>query len=189
MSPSRSKLPFFTADGVLPAGDYVLTLKELAESFLVRGPDAKQYPDWDARWREKLVTNLSVMVLQLKQVGVTDIFVDGSFVEDKDHPNDIDGYFLCERSRITSGDLVRELNLLDPNKVWTWDWNRRSTYRKYPKPQLPMWHFYRVELFPHFGQLCGIKDEFGHELEFPAAFRKSRYSHRPRGIVKIGDGP
>jgi hypothetical protein len=38
------------------------------------------------------------------------------------------------------------------------------------------------------GQLCGIKDEFGHELEFPAAFRKSRYSHRPRGIVKIGDG-
>ena len=189
MSQSRSNLPFFTADGVLPAGDYVLTLKELAESFLVRGPDAKLYPDWDATWREKLVTNLSVMVLQLRRAGVMDIFVDGSFVEDKDHPNDIDGYFLCERSRITSGDLVQELNLLDPNKVWTWDWNRRSTYRKYPKPQLPMWHFYRVELFPHYGQLCGIKDEFGHELEFPAAFRKSRYSHRPRGIVKIGDGP
>jgi hypothetical protein len=184
---SKSKLPSFTADEVLPAGDYSLTLNQLAESFLVRGPGGQHYPNWDAEWRGKLVANLSVLLLQLRQVGVTEIYVDGSFVEDKDHPNDIDGYFLCERARITSGDLVRELNLLDPNKVWTWDWNRRRTYCNYPKPQLPMWHFYRVELFPHYGQRCGIKDEFGHELEFPAAFRKSRYSRRPRGIVKIGE--
>jgi hypothetical protein len=28
----------------------------------------------------------------------------------------------------------------------------------YPKLQLPMWHKYRVELYPHYGQLCGIRD-------------------------------
>ena len=184
-----SKLPLFTIDGVLPAGDYLLTLGELAESFLVRGAGKPSYPNWDAVWRGELVASLSILVNQLWRVGISEIYIDGSFVEDKDHPNDIDGYFLCERSRITSGDLEQELNLLDPHKVWTWDWSRRSTFRKYPKPQLPMWHFYRVELFPHYGQLCGIRDEFGHELEFPAAFRKSRYTHQPRGIIKIAGGP
>jgi hypothetical protein len=48
-----------------------------------------------------------------------------------------------------------------------------------------MWHFYRVELYPHFGQLTGISDEFGNDLQFPAAFRKSRTEHRQKGIVKL----
>lgn len=118
-----------------------------------------------------------------------EIFIDGSFVEDKEHPNDIDGYFECELSRLTSGEIQRELNLLDPYKIWTWDPAARRPYRGYPKRQLPMWHVYRVELYPHFGQLCGIRDEHGHELEFPSAFRRSRTRGRPRGIVKIGGGP
>jgi len=44
---------------------------------------------------------------------------------------------------------------------------------------------YRVELYPHFGQLAGISDEFGNDLQFPAAFRKSRTEHRQKGIVKL----
>jgi hypothetical protein len=28
-----------------------------------------------------------------------------------------------------------------------------------------MWHQYRVELYPHVGQLSGIRDRFGNELE------------------------
>lgn len=47
-----------------------------------------------------------------------------------------------------------------------------------------MWHHYRCELFPHFGQDSGIVDEFGHSQEFPAAFRKTRL-HQPKGIVRI----
>ncbi len=83
-----------------------------------------------------------------------------------------------------TGALQKKLNLLDPYKVWTWDAKaRRSHYGD--KKQLPMWHQYRVELYPHYGQISGIKDEYGNELEFPAAFRKSRRSHKPRGIVKI----
>lgn len=31
----------------------------------------------------------------------------------------------------------------------------------------------------------GIKDEFGNDLPFPAAFRKSRREHKPKGKVKI----
>jgi hypothetical protein len=180
-------LPPFTADGLLPPGDYVLTLAELAASLLVVGPaDAQSYPHWDCDWRGTLVENLGVLVAQLWQVGVTEIFVDGSFAEDKDRPNDIDGYFECDLRRLTSGDLQRELNLLDPHKVWTWDPASRRPFRGYPKKQLPMWHAYRVELYPHVGQLSGVRDRYGNELEFPSAFRQSRRDGKPRGIIKIG---
>jgi len=48
-----------------------------------------------------------------------------------------------------------------------------------------MWHKYRVELYPHYGQESGIKDEFGNDMTFPAAFRKSRNGDTPKGIIKI----
>jgi hypothetical protein len=182
-----AKLPGFTEAGMLPPGDFELTLDDLAASFLVVGPpDQERYPSWDSAWRKQLVSNLAVLVQQLWQVGITEIFVDGSFVEDKERPNDIDGYFECELSRLASGELERELNILDPHKVWTWDPASRRAARGFPKKQLPMWHVYRVELYPHYGQLCGIKDAYGHELEFPSAFRRSRRDGQPRGIVKIG---
>jgi hypothetical protein len=49
-----------------------------------------------------------------------------------------------------------------------------------------MWHQYRVELYPHYGQPSGIRDRFGNEIEFPSAFRMSRRDGKPGGIVKIG---
>ena len=187
MASEQIPLPSFTEHGLLPPGDYVLMLAQLHESLLVLGPQDANYPNWDREWRRKLVENLSVLVEQLRQVGITTIFIDGSFVEDKDHPNDIDGYFECDLARLASGELQRELNLLDPHKTWTWDPASRRPYRGYPKRQLPMWHEYRVELYPHYGQLSGIRDEYGHELEFPSAFRRSRVDGRPRGIIRIGD--
>jgi len=117
---------------------------------------------------------------------VDEIFIDGSFVEEKEHPNDIDGYFCCDFVRLVSGDLANELNSLDPYDVWDWSPASRRPYRGYPKLQLPMWHVYRVELYPHWGQGSGVVDEFGYELTFPSAFRRSRHDGRPRGIVKIG---
>jgi hypothetical protein len=180
------ELPEFTDDGLLPPGDYELTLYELRASMLVVGPGARQrFPHWDERWRGHLVENLEVLVRQLWQVGITEIFVNGSFAEVKEHPNDIDGYFECELMRLASGDLQHELNLLDPHKIWTWNPASRRACRGYAKRQLPMWHVYRVELYPHFGQLSGIRDAFGNELEFPSAFHQSR-DGRPKGIIKIG---
>lgn len=188
MSPQEgSLLPPFTKDGILPPGDYMLTLEQLANSLLVVGSgDVQTYSRWDTVWRRRLVENLGVLVRQLRQVGIRRIFIDGSFVEDKDHPNDIDGYFECEREPLASGELQRELNLLDPYKVWTWDPASRRPYRGQGKRQLPMWHVYRVELYPHFGQTSGIRDQYGHELEFPAAFRRRRGDGKPRGIIRIG---
>jgi hypothetical protein len=185
-------IPDFQKDGLLPPGDYEVSFAEIRRSVLVSGPgDPKRYPNWDAPWREALVSNLEILARQLWQVGITEIFADGSFAEDKDHPNDIDGYFVCDLRRLSSGELTRELNLIDPDKVWTWDPASRRPYRGYPKKQLPMWHRYRVELYPHspgLGLGSGIHDRHGNELEFPSAFRQSRRDGTPRGIVKIRHG-
>ena len=132
-------LPPFTPEGLLPSGDYTLSLAELAGSMLVGGPPGHG-PTWDDAWRAQLVTNLAVLVRQPWTAGIDQIFADGSFVEDKDHPNDIDGYFDCSRERLASGDLERSLNRLDPHRCWTWDPAKRRRYRGYPKRQLPMWH-------------------------------------------------
>ena len=186
-------LPGFNDDGLMPQGDYEMTLDELEDSLLTEGPGEEECPRWDREWRSRLVNNLRTVVGQLWEVGITEIFVDGSFVEDKDHPNDIDGYFECSFRDVVTGDLQRRLNELDPYKVWTWEPASRRPYRNQPKLQLPMWHRYRVELYPHYADLpvhhplngTGISDEFGNDLPFPAAFRKSRREHKPKGIIKI----
>lgn len=182
----EDRIPNFTSDGLLPIGDYEVTAAQLRVSKLVLGPgEPKDHRYWDAAWRERLVDNLSVLANQLFSVGISRIFIDGSFVEDKDHPNDVDGYFECDLKRLASGDLQQELNLLDPHKIWTWDPASRRPYRGYPKQQLPMWHQYRVELYPHYNQPSGIKDQHGNDLEFPAAFRQRRADNRPKGIIKL----
>ena len=187
MTSVLTEVPPFNTDGLLPPGDVALTFDDLRASLLVTGP-GPSCPYWDADWRRYLVDNLEVMVRQLWHIGIEEVFVDGSFVEDKDHPNDIDGYFVCDLRELASGRLERELNVIDPHKVWTWNPASRRAYRGYPKKQLPMWHVYRVELYPHFGQLCGIVDQYGNELEFPSAFRLSRRDGKPRGIVKLLKG-
>lgn len=173
----------FNEYGLLNPGDYEVTFKELRQSILVKGPSSE--PDWDKDWRSYLVGNLEIMVKQLWTVGINDIFIDGSFVENKIHPNDIDGYFVVDLQQFISGDLERNLNKLDPYKIWTWSATSRRPYKNQTKKQLPMWHRYRVELYPHFGQPSGIKDEFGNDQMFPAAFRKTRNSFYQKGIIKI----
>ena len=178
-------IPPFLETGMLPPGDYEVTFSELRQSVLVSGGDSPP-PGWDADYRLWLVDQLEILVGELKQVGITEVYADGSFAEEKNHPNDIDGYFECDKMDYLNGIVERELNLINPNKIWTWDNASRRTYRGYPKGQLPMWHQYRVELWPHYiGRDSGITDEFGNALDFPAAFRKSRDNHQPRGIVKI----
>lgn len=45
-----------------------------------------------------------------------------------DHPNDIDGCFDCDFDRLESGELELEMNFLDPQNVWTWDYVMRKPY-------------------------------------------------------------
>lgn len=84
------KLPqSFNEHGLLPPGDYEMTLQELKNSMLIKGLSrpTEETGQWDIAWRGKLVDNLEILLKQIWQVGVTDIFINGSFVEDKDHPN------------------------------------------------------------------------------------------------------
>lgn len=171
----------FNAEGLLEPKDYPMTLHDLKESLLVHGPGGGS--PWDNDKRLRLVNNLEILVKQLHKVGIDEIFIDGSYFEDKASPSDIDGYFVVDPSKLR--DIVRELNALDPYKVWTWNWNDRIYDRNSAKAQLPMWHRYRVELYPHVGQSCGILDEYGNEQMFPAAFRKTRDTFLPKGIIKI----
>lgn len=151
---------------------------------LVTGPQPA-IPGWDAAWRRQLVDNLANLVGQLREVGITNIFINGSFAEDKCHPKDIDGYFECDVLALASGEIQRRLNLLDPHKVWTWDPGTRRPHPDSDKLELPMWHVYRVELYPHYNQFSGIVDTAGNALTFPSAFRKSRRENRQKGIVRI----
>lgn len=180
-------IPNFTDEGLLPPGDYEVTFSELRESVLVVGPEGDGWEggSWDAEWRRRLTYQAETLCDQLWSVGVSDIFLDGSFVEAKGHPNDIDGYFACDGWRIVTGELEQELNRIDPKSAWTWDASARRSYRGYAKKQLPMWHAYRVELYPHYEQLSGLTDEHGYPLTFPAAFRKRRRDSKPKGIVKV----
>ncbi|MFE1244702.1 DUF6932 family protein [Fictibacillus sp. NPDC058756] len=173
----------FNKDGLLPPKDYPLTIEQLKESILVQGPGDGE--PWDRDWRLHLVDNLEIMVKQLWKIGITEIFIDGSFVENKAHPNDIDGYFQCDIFDFISGDIQHNLNKIDKYKIWTWDSKSRRRCRNFTKKQLPMWHKYRVELYPEYNQNSGIKDEFGNKLKFPAAFRKTKDNFLPKGIVKI----
>jgi hypothetical protein len=66
-------LPPFTEEGLLPAGDYPLTLDELRASFLVTGVGVAS-TTWDAPWRARLVDGLAVLVGQLWQVGIDQNF-------------------------------------------------------------------------------------------------------------------
>ncbi len=178
-------LPPFDEHGLLPVGDYELTLDELEESFLVVGPGGGQ--PWSEKTRKMLVRNLRVLVEQLWQVGIENTYINGSFVEDKSRPNDTDGYFECNLMSLATGGLQRDLNELDPQKCCTWNQAPRRPDSTSAKLQLPMWHFYRVELYP-LAQArmtsSGIRDEHGNELQFPAAFRRQREAGRAKRIIK-----
>ena len=182
-----SPIPGFTEDGLLPPGDYEATFAELRKSLLVTspGPDSPFHEGWDRQWREHLTRQTETMCEQLWDVGIEDVFLDGSFVEAKAHPNDIDGYFVCDARQVATGELERQLNRIDPKRCWTWDPAARRAYRGYAKKQLPMWHAYRVELYPHYDQFSGITDERGIPLTFPSAFRQRRRDGTRKGIVQV----
>jgi len=158
-----------------------MTLQELRTSILVVGPPQRD-DVWDEAWRLRLVDNLEELVSHLDKVGITEVFVDGSFCQNNPHPNDIDGYFLCDRKEYQSGRLEQALTQID--QVWTWDDQYRRPDQTTGEMQLPMWHKYRVELWPDVGQPCGIVDENGKPQRFSTAFRQTR-DFKPRGIIKL----
>lgn len=173
----------FDNEGCLPAGDHEATLTDLRKSLLVEGSGEE---NWDKEWRSELVENLAILVNQLWQVGIDKIFVDGSFVEQRNHPNDIDVYFECELMAFVSGRIEEKLNTIDKRKSWTWDDDKRRYDEKTGKRQLPMWFNYHVEAWPDYGQGSTVIHPItGKELTHPELFRITRIGAQPKGIIKI----
>lgn len=176
-----SPIPSFDQRGLLPPGDYHVTFDEIRASHLVHGDGSSA--TWDGLWRATLVNNCEVMVRQLWQVGITTVVLDGSFVEAKDHPSDIDGYFDCDVRQLPQ--LLQQLNGNDPARIWDWNSSRRTFDVATGKHQLPMWHRYHVELYPNVQQPAGIPDRHGNPQLFPAAFRQQRGTYEQKGVLVL----
>lgn len=175
--------PDFDATGCLPAGIYPVTISELLKSPLVAGRShASQL------WRTALLHNLAHLVRQLWQTGIADTFLAGSFTADTDYPNDIDGFFLCSTATWATGAMERQLNQLNGEKIWNWDEADLVLDPRSGKLQLPMWHRYRVELYPHPVEFGDWNDDTSPLVEFaglPRAFSRLRSTGEPRGIVRL----
>ena len=179
-----ARLPNFDAKGVLPPRDYVLTFAQLQDSMLVKGPKTGS-PNWDTQWRGLLVRNLRSGAKTLWDLGVEHLVIDGSFVEQKDHPNDIDAYFPISRESWVSREVELGLNRKRSEHVWTWDWVHayKPGDPRVPHLKLPFWHKYRIDLWPHYGQEAINHERLGW-LTFENGFRRTRGGD-PKGVVKI----
>lgn len=69
-------IPEFDSWGLLPPGDYEATFDVLRESVLVHGTADRVL---DGPWRTHLIGQAEILVQQLWQVGIEEIFLDGSY--------------------------------------------------------------------------------------------------------------
>jgi hypothetical protein len=121
---------------------------------------------------------------QLWQAGITDIFVNGSFVTSKDHPNDIDGYFLCSFWDVASGALEQRLNSIAPG-MWPLDFARWiDDPHKGLKP--PTWFAYSVEFYwDYVDRPAFVPPMLMRGGKTVGQFFRESRQDRPRGIVRI----
>ena len=173
----------FDGRGMLAPGDHPMTLEGLRRSLLVVGPPGRE--SWNRAWREWLLDRFEVLAGQLWGVGIEQIYLGGSFASDKDHPGDLDGYFMCERAAYKTRALHRALNDIGPFRRWTWKAEDCRPTRD-GRPKLPLWHHHRVELFPYYGQIqTGFFDLDRTDIDLPTLFRMARATQEPRGVVRV----
>jgi hypothetical protein len=177
-------LPPPTPEGVLPPGEHEQTLEQIAQSYLVTGAGLDR-PDWDSLWRGELVRNLAIVVHQLWSVKIVGIYVNGSFVELKAHPNDLDIYFECERIAFEY-DQLDSLRAIEP--AWTWARDKLTKDPTTGKLKPPFWHKYHIDALPYWpGTHTEIIDQNGQAISIPEGFRRTREG-KPKGIIKIVKG-
>ncbi len=106
-------IPQFTDEGLLPAGVHETDLEEIREKM-----------GW-SRKRRELLEGLEEALELMATCGVARVYLDGSFVTDKDRPNDVDGcYDLAED--VTTGDLKRLAPIFPPSSS-----NRAEAKRRF----------------------------------------------------------
>jgi hypothetical protein len=105
--------------------------------------------------------------------------VDGSFCSRKDHPGDIDGYFVTDWPEWLS--QSSQLASIDP----AWNLNARRP-DAHGKPKQLLWHKYKVELFPVFRRPFAALTSTGGSppVTIDQFFRRSRDGHE-RGLIRV----
>lgn len=182
----------FTSDGLLPPGIYRTTFDALYQSILVQGPPGATQADWDYDRRKWLVDMAKIPIKMLWEEAIEDIYIAGSFVENKPCPNDIDGLFCV--GILEFRHLVHRLNRRTGDTIWTWEPVLRKSYRQYKKRQLPMWHKWRSEYYPYFTDAPALSKsgiismQTGEEMTIWDAFQTRKADDLPKGIVKIEKG-
>jgi hypothetical protein len=151
--------PFDEETGYLPPGVHDAALDEIKQRF---GSTVR---------RSRLVANLRLVVQQLWDAGVAEIFIDGSFCTSTPIPNDIDGYWVYVKG------LDRAK--LDPVLL---QFDRVVTDPSTGEPVRPMKLRYGVEFAVH---PINRATPFG--LSYPEFFSRSR-DGVPRGYVRIVHG-
>jgi hypothetical protein len=142
-------IPPFEPNGKLPPGIHWATWTEIAERF-----------GWNPHRRE-LLAGLRRAVDMLGAAGCTTLYLDGSFVTSRAHPNDYDACWAAHGVDVA---------LLD-RSLLEYVGNRTD--------QAVLFH---RDLFPSHG----LADPFG--MRFLDFFQRDKFTRRPKGIVSIRIG-
>ncbi len=142
-------VPDFTRGGLLPPGVHWGTWEEVVSRFGGNGP------------RRELLAGLRAALENLRDAGCRTVYIDGSFVTEKDLPGDYDG---CWEEQGVDPDT------LDP-VLLNFDRGREAQKAKY-----------FGELFPATAPASGAGLSF---LEF---FQRDKESGEPKGIIAIDLG-
>ena len=140
-------IPLFNENGELPDGEYVVSLDEIETKF---GCSNEQ--------RRRLMQGLRAATANFRKANVRKLWIDGSFITDKENPNDIDGVWE------TNEEIY--LDLLDPVFLGS----REAMKDKYG-----------LDFFPDV-------IEVGSGLPFPVFFRTNRDNQpKGILVVQIGE--
>lgn len=145
-------IPVLTSSGELPPGIYIATLSEVENKF---GKSNKR--------RQLLMKGLKKVLKIFKVADVSKVFIDGSFITDKEEPDDIDG---CWSS------IGVDETKLDPR---FWDFEDVEDFE-----------MKRHEIKMEFGIDFFIAEivEGGSGKPFPEFFQTNR-DGEPKGIIQI----
>jgi hypothetical protein len=142
-------IPQFTDEGLLPPGVHETNLEELKEKM-----------GW-SRKRRELLEGLEEALELMASCGVVRVYLDGSFVTDKDRPNDVEGcYDLAED--VGAEDLGRLAPIFPPSPT-----NRAEAKRRFG-----------VDYFPAAATELGSGQPF---LRFFQTYREGR----ERGVLSL----
>lgn len=143
-------VPDFNDEGVLPEGEYDMSIGEFKAKFVYNNV------------RAAIFVGLLALIEDLRAIRCTTIYVDGSFVTDKDEPGDVD---VCWED---TDDI--DWDLLDAEYQILFDMEPPRDWQQYK---------YSADVFP------ANLPEGGSGKLFKDFFKTNKETDNPKGIIKI----